>query len=403
MSSVRARRGDEVPKWLKGEKPALWLRLLPLTVLVLMALADRITPDDVELSYYLAALPPLAALLYGPVSTALMGVAVALFALHGGGDWGHRDGVALSLVLLCATSVVVSWSRTRRDARLVTVGTAAEVAQFAVLPPLPAAVGRVHCFGLYRAAELGALVSGDLYDVRSGPYGVRAVIADVEGHGPGAVATVSALLGAFREAALDDADLPAVAARLDRRLVVDSAAVEHAELFATAVLMEFAEDGGSVRVVSCGHPPPLLLRNARVTEMGLDPAPPLGLGLTGFGPPVVTVVPLEPCDRILAHTDGITEARNAAGEFYPLAARLEALVPAAGETADLADLAEAVQGDLVRFAAQVEDDVALLLLEPDPENCPDEPDTPDVPDAPGTPNVPGTPNIPGAPDGKPVG
>ncbi|MFD3516994.1 PP2C family protein-serine/threonine phosphatase [Streptomyces sp. NPDC058657] len=368
MSSVRARRGDEVPRWLRGERAPLWLRLLPVAVIVVLMVADRVTPDEVELSYYLAALPPLSALLYGPLSTAAVGVVVALFALHGGDDWGHRDGVLLSLVLLCATSVVISWSRTRRDARLVTVGTAAEVAQFAVLPPLPETVGRVHCFGLYRAAELGALVSGDLYDVRAGPNGVRAVLADVEGHGPGAVATVSALLGAFREAALDDADLPAVAARLDRRLVVDSARVEHAELFATAVLMEFAEDGLSVRVVSCGHPPPLLLRGGRVSEMCLDPAPPLGLGLTGIGPPAVTVVPLEPCDRILAHTDGITEARNAAGEFYPLADRLEALGPSGG---DLGDLAEAVQRDLVRFAVRVEDDVALLLVEPDPENCPE--------------------------------
>ncbi len=368
MSSVRARQG-EVPRWLSGEKAPLWLRLLPLVVLVLLALSDRITPDDVELSYFVAALPPLTALLYGPLSTALMGVAVVVFGLSGTDEFAHRDGVLLSLVLLCLTSVVVSWSRTRRDARLVTVGTAAEVAQFAVLPPLPAAVGRVHCFGLYRAARLGDLVSGDLYDVRAGPNGVRAVVADVEGHGPGAVATVSALLGAFREAALDDADLPAVAARLDRRLVVDSAAVEHAELFATAVLMEFAEDGLSVRVVSCGHPPPLLLRRDRVTEMPVDPAPPLGLGLTEFGLPSVTEVPLEPCDRILAHTDGITEARDAAGVFYPLRERLEALGPSRGE---LPDLAEAVQRDLLRFARHVEDDVALLLVEPDPVNCPDE-------------------------------
>ncbi|MFJ6700954.1 PP2C family protein-serine/threonine phosphatase [Streptomyces sp. NPDC091272] len=369
MSSVRARRGDDVPKWLMGEKPALWLRLLPLVVLVLLAVADRITPDDVELSYYLAALPPLAALLYGPVNTVLMGVAATFLGLHGD-DWGNRRGVLLSVALLCGTSVIISWSRTRRDARLVSVGTAAEVAQFAVLPPLPAAVGRVHCFGLYRAAELGALVSGDLYDVRCGPNGVRAVVADVEGHGSGAVATVSALLGAFREAALDDVDLPAVAARLDRRLVVDSASVEHAELFATAVLMEFAEDGLSVRVVSCGHPPPLLLREGRVSEMRLDPAPPLGLGLTEYGLPTVTVLPLKPCDRIVAHTDGVTEARNAKGEFYPLAERLEALAPDAGRPEDLGALAEAVQRDLVRFAVRVEDDVALLLLEPDPENCP---------------------------------
>ncbi|MFF1343758.1 SpoIIE family protein phosphatase [Streptomyces sp. NPDC058290] len=31
---------------------------------------------------------------------------------------------------------------------------------------------------------------------------------------------------------------------------------------------------------------------------------------------------LLPGDRLLAHTDGVNEARDAAGDFYPLAARV---------------------------------------------------------------------------------
>ncbi|CUW26154.1 Stage II sporulation protein E (SpoIIE) [Streptomyces reticuli] len=115
-----------------------------------------------------------------------------------------------------------------------------------MLPPLPERVGRVGCAAFYRAAQDGTLVGGDFFDVRQGPYGVRAVMGDVQGHGLSAVATVVSLLGAFREAALDQPDLESVAARLDRRLAVDSADVRHAELFATALLLEFAAGSAAV-------------------------------------------------------------------------------------------------------------------------------------------------------------
>lgn len=136
-------------------------------------------------------------------------------AARGGGD-------LLALGLIGVVSVLLARARVRREAQLTRVRTVAEAAQYAVLPPVPPRVGPVECGALYRAAGRAALVGGDLYDVQPGPYGVRAVVADVKGHGLSAVSTVSALLGAFREAVLDEPELTGVAARLDRRLVVDS-------------------------------------------------------------------------------------------------------------------------------------------------------------------------------------
>ncbi|WP_433547981.1 PP2C family protein-serine/threonine phosphatase [Streptomyces sp. CA-294286] len=366
MSSVRARRGEETPGWLRGQQVPRWLRVLPVALLLVLGFADMLTPSHFRLGFFLTVLPPLAALMHGPLVTALLGVGVLVVASPLTPGWQAARGDVLPLVIAAAISVLLAWIRSRRDAQLVHIGTVAEVSQLAVLPPLPALVGGVRCAGRYRAAHRGALVSGDLYDVRQGPWGVRAVVADVEGHDLAAVSTVSALLGAFREAVLDDPDLAAVAARLDRRLVVDSAAVEHAELFATAVLLEFPADGKTVHVVSCGHPPPLLLRDGTATELSLDPAPPLGLGLADLAAPSVTVLPLRPGDRLLAHTDGVTEARDARGDFYPLAARLSTMVTTApAPEEELGALAETVLADLARFAhGGVEDDVALLLLEP---------------------------------------
>ncbi|MFD9410975.1 PP2C family protein-serine/threonine phosphatase [Streptomyces sp. NPDC059989] len=360
------RRGRGEPGWLRGEPPPRWARFAPAVALVVLVLAQRLTPGDVELGYFLAGLPPVAAFAYGAAGTAFFaGVVLLLLGVPSLGI-AHARGTDLATVATVGLlSVVIAWVRRRRDAQLVSVRTVAEAAQLAVLPPLPERVGPVACSGLYRAAQRGTLVGGDLYDVRAGPYGVRALVGDVQGHGLAAVATVAALLGAFREAVLDDAELSAVAARLDRRLTADAAAaaVEHPELFTTAVLMEFPPGLDLVRIVSCGHPPALRLRGPQVEEVTVEPGPPLGLGLAGQLPPAVAELPVRPGDRFLLHTDGVTEARDATGHFYPLAVRVPVLAT------DPAGLVQAVWRDLAAFTdGGPRDDVALLLLRLD--GCP---------------------------------
>ncbi|MFD7559803.1 PP2C family protein-serine/threonine phosphatase [Streptomyces sp. NPDC059835] len=355
------RRGREDPGWLRGEAPPRWARLAPVVALVVLVLAQRITPGDVELGFFLAGLPPVAAFAYGPAGTAVFSSIVLVLLGAPTLVKAHPQGTDLATVAAVGLlSVVISWVRRRRDAQLVSVRTVAEAAQMAVLPPVPERVGGVRCAGLYRAAQRGTLVGGDLYDVRAGPYGVRALIGDVQGHGLAAVGTVAALLGAFREAVLDDKELAAVAARLDRRLLADAEADSSAqapELFATAVLLEFPPGLDLVRVVSCGHPPALRVRGAEVAEVEVEPGPPLGLGLAGPAPPTVSELPVRPGDRLLLHTDGVTEARDGAGRFYPLAARVPVLVR------DPDGLVEAVWRDLSAFTdGGPPDDVALLLL-----------------------------------------
>ncbi|MEV7420977.1 PP2C family protein-serine/threonine phosphatase [Streptomyces sp. NPDC089919] len=352
----RRRRGDAEPGWLRGTPPPRWVRTGTAVALVVLSLVEHFTPAK-ELGFFLAALPPVAAFSYGALGTSVFaGLVLLLLGVQSLGVGHARGGDLATVAVVGLMSVVIAWVRRRRDAQLVSVRTVAEAAQLAVLPPVPERVGPVRCSGLYRAAQRGTLVGGDLFDVREGPYGVRAVVGDVQGHGLAAVGTVVSLLGAFREGVLDDPGLGAVAARLDRRLVEDSAGVEHAELFATAVLLEFpAGAPDRVRIVSCGHPPVLRLRGAGITPVDCEPGPPLGLGLAGLEPPQVTEAVLEPGDRLFVHTDGVTEARDEAGEFYPLPARLAGL-------AGSADLVAALWQDLSDFTRGPRDDVALLLL-----------------------------------------
>ncbi|GHI01853.1 membrane protein [Streptomyces cellostaticus] len=336
--------------------------MLPVLLLVAVTVATLATPDARDLGFLLGAIPPLAVLSYGPLATAVLG-ALVVVVLNVPATHLNRPGNTdlLTIVFVAVLSVFVSYVRSRRDAQLDTERAIGEAVQRAVMPPLPERVGRVGCAGFYRAAEDGTLVGGDFFDVREGPYGVRAVMGDVRGHGLSAVVTVVSLLGAFREAVLDQPDLESVAARMDRRLAVDSAGVRHGELFATAVLLEFAADARAVRVVACGHPAPVLLHDGRAEELTVAGAAPLGLGLVGVDPPKAVTVPLGPGDRLLLASDGVWEARDACGGFYPLSERLAAFADTAS-----AELAGAVWGDLGQRHYEVRDDATLLVLAPGP-------------------------------------
>ncbi|CAM5340600.1 Membrane protein OS=Streptomyces gougerotii OX=53448 GN=GCM10010227_11320 PE=4 SV=1 [Streptomyces diastaticus subsp. diastaticus] len=393
-----SRRGDE-PRWLSGAPAPTWLRWLPVVLLVFIPLLQLLVDRPVDLGFLLGAIPPLATLAYGPFGTAVFSAAVLVLLNISTINLdrpGRGDVIAVTFVAVL--SVAISWMRRRRAVQITTIRTVAEAAQLAVLPPLPPRVDVVRCAGLYRPAQRGTLVGGDFFDVRRGPYGVRALVGDVQGHGIAAVGTVTSILGAFREAVLDEEDLADVAARLDRRLVVDAAdaaagAITVArvpegdpdsvvgeppvgqrsdptsgELFATALLLEFRPGSGEVGVVSCGHPAPVLLRGATAHEIEVQPAPPLGLGFAGSDRPVERDVRLQPGDRVLAVTDGVTEARNDAEVFYPLVDRAAQLA-----AEDPGELIAAIWRDLVGYARTIDDDVALLVFAPDPEG--EEPDT----------------------------
>src|SRR6266511_4079044 len=170
------------------------------------------------------------------------------------------------VVLATGIGAAVGAIRERQAERLATLSQLADVAQGAVLRPIEPQIGPLAVAARYISASAAANIGGDLYEALDTPYGVRMIIGDVKGQGLDAVRLASIVLGSYRHVAYERADLRAIVADLDRA-VARSLGEED---FVTAALVE--ERGGTLTIVNCGHPSPLLLRRGDVIE--LDPPAP---------------------------------------------------------------------------------------------------------------------------------
>ncbi len=256
------------------------------------------------------------------------------------------------LVLVGGFCVVGARWRERRERDLARVTRVAEVAQLAILRPIPSRVGPVAFATRYVSAAEQAFIGGDLYEVVPGGDGVRVVVGDVRGKGLEAVHLAALVLGAFREAASVEHALEQVAAAVDRAVEGEITL----EDFVTALFVEFLP-GGEIRVVNCGHHPPLRLtdRTAEYLTRG-DASPPLGLA-PDF---VVEVHHLNKGDRLLLYTDGLVEARSRDRTFFELAP--EVLAGLGRRSLDSA-LENLVSQVLRHSGGHLDDDLALLLAE----------------------------------------
>jgi serine phosphatase RsbU (regulator of sigma subunit) len=305
------------------------------------------------------------------VLTALVSI-VAMAALSAGeGEVTHHRGIAdvSSVAFAGLIALGVNRALSVYGRRLATVRSVAEAAQRALLPDPPHRLGPLSIAARYDAASSEARIGGDIYAAQATPYGIRLLIGDVRGKGTGAIGAVAVLLGAFREAADDEPDLPRLARRLDRALERHKGqAGEEAQLegFTTGLLVEYADDGGTLRMVNRGHPPPYLIAPDGAVR-ALEPATPaLPFGLDGLGgvdgEPDAVEIPHGA--TLLLVTDGVTESRNQAGDFYDPQVRL----PPLGPQRTARQVVEALRRDLDVWTAHSrssKDDRAVLAVRRD--------------------------------------
>ncbi|MFI1574021.1 PP2C family protein-serine/threonine phosphatase [Streptomyces anulatus] len=349
---------------------------IPLGVIVLGVVLDLVTPTGVTSAPLLMAAPVAAApllTLRGTIATGALAMAVHAGLAWYDGTFGWQRGVANQLTLLAVTALAVFINRALEggNARTRRARHIAAVAQSAVLPRPPSRLGELRIAARYVPAENEAMIGGDLYVVQDTPHGVRVMVGDVRGKGLGAVSAVCADLGAFRYAADEAEDLPGLVTALERALLREGGrrgGQEQDEGFTTALIAEFAEDLGSVRVANRGHPPPVLLdAEGLATVLGpSEEAPPLGMSALGTWSCPVDTFPFPPGATLICYTDGVTEARDESGVFYDASVRLPFLVrhrALIGDPATPAQILHLLIEDVGHHTGgRIQDDQALLAL-----------------------------------------
>lgn len=338
----------------------LFLGALPYFVMTVVVFDELMPGHDRALLPLLSLGPALASVSRRAIPTALIG-ALALAACLGL-SWSyhfyrlpHGNVPFITIAGVTVVGVVASAGRQRRERELADIRAVAEIAQAVLLRPAPREVPGAELAVRYMSATAAARIGGDLYEVVTTPEHVRIILGDVQGKGIAAVRTAAMVLGAFREAAYAAKGLTEIAARIEQSMWYQAPEQE----FVTAVLAELTPGCPGIEILNCGHPAPLLLRDGEVMPAeSPDPCLPLGLADLADDERTPSTWAFGPGDQILFYTDGISEARDKTGTFYPLSRCGQVLADHDAEAA-----LDLIKGQVISHVGHtLTDDAAMLLV-----------------------------------------
>jgi len=235
------------------------------------------------------------------------------------------------------------------------MNVAAEM-EWRVMPPRTFATDRVLISAVMEPAYE---VSGDVFDYAIAKETVHLALFDAMGHDTAAGLTANLALAASRNHRRQDCGILEIAEAVERALVAQFSS----NRFATGILAELDAGTGVLTWTSLGHPPPVIIRNGRTAvTLSCSPAPPMG---TDLGvPPTLCRDQLEPGDRLLLYTDGITEARDHRGHEFGLESFTDFLIQHHADGLPVPEtLRRLIRRHLAYHDGRLDDDATVLLLE----------------------------------------
>ena len=214
--------------------------------------------------------------------------------------------------------------------------------------------------GWFRAAGSSSpstQVGGDYFDVRqNSPASWTAVVADVSGKGVGSALLASLLQGSFLMASGDPEQIAPQMARLNEFLLDRTRGEKYATLFYCIL-----DASGLLSYSNAGHCAPFLVSpDGRLRTLNTTSMP---VGMLEGAPFQMLQRELEPGDKLVIYSDGLTEAEDADGAFFDTERlRLCLRENAARDAAGLhAALLQAV--DRFTEGGTIRDDITALVIE----------------------------------------
>ncbi|MFE1285698.1 PP2C family protein-serine/threonine phosphatase [Streptomyces sp. NPDC058751] len=271
------------------------------------------------------------------------------------GDGLHQD--MLTLASLVAMLVVGSRDTSDSYARLTRVkamNVAAEM-QWTLMPPRTYADHRVI---IGAALEPAYEVGGDAYDYAVAGDTVHFSVFDAMGHDTSAGLTANLAVAACRNHRRQGTPLDQLGDRVEGVLLEQFG---HSR-YVTGVLADLDTTTGILTWINRGHPPPIVIRGGRwSTLLKCPPSHPMGTDL--HLPTTLCREQLEPGDRLVLYTDGITEAR-VGGQEFGLAHFVDFLVRHHSDGLPVPEtLRRLIRALLKHHDQQLQDDATILVCE----------------------------------------
>jgi serine phosphatase RsbU (regulator of sigma subunit) len=264
-----------------------------------------------------------------------------------------REIATAVALLLVSKNQFTDVNRLRRRSRGMTLG--AEF-RWSLLPPISFSCEAVSvAAGLEPAYE----VAGDAFDYALNGDDLHIAVFDGMGHGLEASRLTNLTLTAYRHCRRRNINIEDIRGELDA-VVADVFGVER---FVTAQIGVLDTRTGSLRLVNAGHPGPLVVRNGRiVSAQNSHAGVPLGVGAQFPPSTVVNTLSLEPEDRILFYTDGLTDAVASDGTPFGLDRLVDTINTACSDNLPPAEAVRRLMHSIVAHRGAAWRDDAMVVM-----------------------------------------